>query len=370
MARRRRRREDEEASYWLSYSDMMAGLLLMFVVIISFTMLQSRLQVEEDERVLREKQTVLEEQQETMAEQSEELKKQAAEIESTQKTLAEKEATVATQEKKLKEAEKTLATQQSELDKTKETLKGQQKELKGAEKTLAEQQKELDEAKETLAEQQTTLETREKELTAAQTQLAEQQKTLETQQGQIESQQKQMEEIVGVKKDLIQALRDAFAGTATVAVDSKTGAIMFESSILFDFNNSVLSEEGEDFLKEFLPEYFGVLLSDQFRDYISEIIIEGHTDTEGGYLFNLELSQQRALAVANVCLADDGGILDPETTEFLRGIVTANGRSYSNPIYAEDGSVDMDASRRVEFKFRLKDEEMVEQMMAILEQKS
>ena len=61
MARnRRKRREDEETSYWLSYSDMMAGLLLMFVIIISFTMMQSRMQYEEDARQLRAQQETLE----------------------------------------------------------------------------------------------------------------------------------------------------------------------------------------------------------------------------------------------------------------------------------------------------------------------
>ena len=46
--------------------------------------------------------------------------------------------------------------------------------------------------------------------------------------------------------------------------------------------------------------------------------------------------------------------------------MTANGRSFSNPVYNTNGSIDMDASRRVEFKFRLKDEEMVEEMVKIL----
>ena len=52
--------------------------------------------------------------------------------------------------------------------------------------------------------------------------------------------------------------------------------------------------------------------------------------------------------------------------EKLRSIVTANGRSYSDPIVDSDGEIDMDASRRVEIKFRLKEEEMVDQMMEIL----
>jgi chemotaxis protein MotB len=37
-------------------------------------------------------------------------------------------------------------------------------------------------------------------------------------------------------------------------------------------------------------------------------------------------------------------------------------------VYNADGTVDMDASRRVEFKFRLKDAEMIVEMNRILSQ--
>ncbi|MBR6753527.1 MAG: hypothetical protein IKM05_05810 [Clostridia bacterium] len=46
--------------------------------------------------------------------------------------------------------------------------------------------------------------------------------------------------------------------------------------------------------------------------------------------------------------------------------MTAQGRSYSDPVYNPDGTVNMEASRRVEFKFRLKDEEMIAEMNRIL----
>ena len=38
----------------------------------------------------------------------------------------------------------------------------------------------------------------------------------------------------------------------------------------------------------------------------------------------------------------------------------------ANPILDEDGNVDMDASRRVEVKFRLKDEEMIDELNKIM----
>ena len=43
-----------------------------------------------------------------------------------------------------------------------------------------------------------------------------------------------------------------------------------------------------------------------------------------------------------------------------------NGHSMSNPILDADGNVDMDASRRVEVKFRLKDEEMIQELTKIM----
>ena len=33
-------------------------------------------------------------------------------------------------------------------------------------------------------------------------------------------------------------------------------------------------------INQFLPKYCSVLLRDDYREYVSEIIIEGHTDTK------------------------------------------------------------------------------------------
>lgn len=81
---------------------------------------------------------------------------------------------------------------------------------------------------------------------------------------------------------------------------------------------------------------------------------------------NLELSQERALSVATYCLQMPQ--LSKDQLTLLRSILTAKGRSYSDPIYGEDGKIDMDASRRVEFKFRLKDSEMIDEMRDILKE--
>lgn len=269
MARRKRKSNDEETSYWLSYSDMMAALLLIFVLIISFTMLQSKRQYEEKERELLSQQNVIGEQQDQLE-----------------------------QQKKAMESQKKIVDQQKE---------------------------------------------------------------------QMASQQAQLDKIIGVKSNLISALKDEFDGSdLSVSVDSQTGAITFDASVLFDKGKYEIKDEGKKFLAQFLPRYFSVLLKNDFHQYISEVIIEGHTDTTADYLYNLELSQQRALAVAKYCLDEKSSSVSKDQIEQLQKIMTANGRSFSNPVYNSDGSIDMDASRRVEFKFRLKDEEMVEEMAQIL----
>ena len=100
---------------------------------------------------------------------------------------------------------------------------------------------------------------------------------------------------------------------------------------------------------------------------MAEIIIEGHTDSVGDYIRNLELSQQRAGAVASYVLSDSYTAITSGQRRLLRQMATANGRSFSDPVLNESGVEDKDASRRVVFKFRLTDEQMIEQLKDILE---
>lgn len=73
--------------------------------------------------------------------------------------------------------------------------------------------------------------------------------------------------------------------------------------------------------------------------------------------------------MAKYCLTESNGIISSDQEDMLRTVLTANGKSYSDPIYQENGKVDMAASRRVEIKFRLQDEEMIDEMMDILKEK-
>ncbi|MBQ7678962.1 MAG: OmpA family protein [Butyrivibrio sp.] len=310
QSRRKRRSEDEEVTYWLSYSDMMAGLLLVFVLIISVTMLRARVQYD------------------------------AKELE-----LLGKEQDLLVQTDALEEERATVASQRLLLDEQQNALLKQEDQLRI-------------QAAELIA-QQDRLATQEEELARKNLLLSELQDLYA-------SQQAKLDQIIGVRAALVEALRAEFDDSdLQIAVDEQTGAITFRSSVLFAYGDSDLKPSGEEFLSEFLPRYVRILLSPRYRDYISEIIIEGNADTDGSYLYNLELSQKRAYSVAAYCLADESNLSKAELEAF-RKVVTTGGRSFSNPVLDENGEIDMDASRRVEFLFRLTDEEMIREMINIL----
>ena len=190
---------------------------------------------------------------------------------------------------------------------------------------------------------------------------------VEEKQAAIEEQRKMIEEVVGVKSEIIAQLVKAFQDSnLNLDVDPQTGAIRFSGGVFFSSNSTEISPNGRKYLEEFIPQYVGILLSDQFKDDISQIIVEGHTDTEGGYLYNLNLSQGRALSVVQE-------IYDPTFPKFknkeqLSKIITANGRSYSIPIYDSNGKIDANKSRRVEFTFRLKDDQVLEEIEELVKE--
>lgn len=174
-----------------------------------------------------------------------------------------------------------------------------------------------------------------------------------------------LEERVGIRRHIIEDLIAAFSESdLELEIDPDTGAIRIPGAVLFAFNEHSLTQAGMDYLEEFVPAYAAVLLNPAHKEHLEQIIVEGHTDSSGGYLYNLRLSQRRALAAVEYILGGDSHAPDhpPALTEFI----TANGRSFSSPILKEDGSVDAPRSRRVEFKFRLKDDVFLEEMTEVL----
>ena len=214
-----------------------------------------------------------------------------AEIARREYQLDQAQTELEAQKTKLSDAEKQMIANQVLLD-------AKENELKSAQEILEQQQSELKDTQSALAEAQAALDSQQAQLTQQQAQLTQQQT-------QLENQQAQLEQLVGLKTRLISSLSSALkTSNISATVDPANGSIALESDVLFESGQYDLTERGKRFVDEFLPVYLNVLFSDEYRGYVSEIIIEGHTDSDGKYLDNLELSQQRALAVASYVLGD------------------------------------------------------------------
>lgn len=147
-------------------------------------------------------------------------------------------------------------------------------------------------------------------------------------------------------------------------IDKQTGAVRFSEALFFDKNKKTINKNGEDYLNKFFPVYISVLLSDTNKNYIDQIVIEGHSDEDGYYLYNLELSYKRAYEVAKYILYRN--LHKTSSVEFPEKYISVNGRSYGQPVQL-DGVIDRQKSRRVEFKFRLKDIDINKEMQKNLQ---
>ncbi|WP_186578776.1 OmpA family protein [Aquibacillus kalidii] len=182
---------------------------------------------------------------------------------------------------------------------------------------------------------------------------------------QIKEMEKTLDQIMGVRANLVKDLNKEFQDSPLgIEVDEKTGAILFNTEILFEYDKAILKENSYQFLDEFVPKYLDVLLASGYEEYISEIIIEGHTDRDGTYLYNLKLSQDRAYSVSEYILGDKFPYKNIQ--KHLEDKLTVNGKSYTDSRTDVNGNYSADESRRVEFKFRLKDEEILNKTRELL----
>ena len=340
MARpKRRRRESGGNNIWRSYSDMMAGVLLLFVLIMCVTLFQAQKNYVEK-----------------LAEQQQRIRLEdeyASAMAEKQSELDEQDALLEEQKKKLEAQNLTLDELQSALEEQARILADKQATLESQQATLGEQQAALESQQATMAEQQALLASQEEEI-ASKTQL-------------LADKQAQIDRIIGVKADVIEALQQEFSGNnINVQIDQQTGALTLDSNVIFAYDSAELSEEGQEVLRQVLPVYLGVLLSGEYVDNVAEIIIAGYTDTLGSYEYNMELSQQRSLAVGQFLMATKEEFLSEQDIGTLEKLLTVSGNSMRHPVYDSEGNVADDASRRVEVKFRLKDEEMIEELRNLM----
>ena len=169
--------------------------------------------------------------------------------------------------------------------------------------------------------------------------------------------------------------------------DFKEWKVVLDKDLSIKFTNpDVLFQSGKtnirpyfsSILKEFLPKYFNIILQDKYRNKISEIRVEGHTDNvpapkydKDPYIANTLLSQKRSTEVIKFLRnMDYFKRLLPEKINLVEFLLTANGLSYGRTV-DENGEltiishkpINNEKSRRVEFRIITTSDKLIDKVL-------
>ena len=459
---RRDRRPEESNNFWVSYADLMAGLLFVFILLIGAIVSKSIIlrenlhrkeaRLEQARADLAMKEKNLRATRERLGRLEEELRRQKEALQSGKKTIQNQSTVIVRQKEHIAAAEEKIRLQEEEVRKlhllledlklqlSRERARGKTLAagLKDLNSTLGSERRRLEEARKALKEREALITLSKKDLRLKQGELeklnqlllarnakidelnkkvvilqnltresnvtlAEKQKKLQEYVNKVivlsgkltraenelrlkdqnltrllealdrqktryddlvarlRKQRAQIKSLTGIRLKVIAALKETLGDR--IAIDRKTGALRLSSNILFDRGSAELKEEAKAELQSSFEKYIAALLSNRaIRPYLDRIVIEGHTDSDGGYLYNLELSQKRALAVMNYLLT-----LPIAQKYHLKKYLVASGRAYMDRI-VRNGVEDKEASRRIEIKFTLKNREAMYEIERILDE--
>jgi outer membrane protein OmpA-like peptidoglycan-associated protein len=138
-----------------------------------------------------------------------------------------------------------------------------------------------------------------------------------------------------------------------------------------------LTARFKDFLKDFTPLFYNIILKKKYRGNISEIRIEGHTAIQSVrdeadksyYQKMLILSQKRANKVLEFMMYQERfNELGSDEKDFLRFITTSNGLAFGkaldkNGVYKYESGLDINSAKsmRVEFRIVTNSQKVVEE---------
>lgn len=145
-----------------------------------------------------------------------------------------------------------------------------------------------------------------------------------------------------------------------ITVDCKENRINFGEAGRFGHNDYRLAPEGIKALSALVPVVLEAANSENGKKWFKQIVIEGFTDTDGSYLYNLNLSLRRSEWVMCSLLDpsfNQGLALTDEQKNQIKQLFLAGGVSFNS---AKDSK---EASRRVELRMQfygLKDKDSIE----------
>ncbi len=368
---------NQSSNFWISYADLMAGLLFVFIlligaIIVKSTILKTTLQ--NREMTLKKQSTDIEKKSEAITIRDEEINK-------LKNLLAQREQYIYESDKKLIISENTIKLKEKEISKLNQMLLAQNLKINKFSDKIVVLKNLADEYNSTIENEKATLNDYKNRVLIMSNELSKNSEKLKLSDdkllkvlqalddkqtkydellAKLQARKAKIKSLTGIKLKIIAELKSALG--KNINIDKKSGSLRLSSNILFDKGSAILKEGAKAELKSNFIKYVDALISNKdIFSHIDKIIIEGHTDSDGGYLYNLGLSQKRAYAVMNYLLS-----LDYIKKHNIKTKLVASGRSYLDPIKV-DGVEDKDASRRIEIKFRLKNEDAMYEIERILD---
>lgn len=370
--------QDEAQNFWISYADLMAGLLFVFIllvgaIVIKYVFIQTDLQTIRTD--LQEQKDALGMSENALADKKKRLNAINIKLKNAQQKNLNLAFELSSAQAKLKNLNKNfkgaqiqneklnkyiadkiaeISLNHQEIQKLKDLIFGY--DLK--QKDLTNQNKLINEA---LTNKENVLILKDEELAQLENTLLIQSKEHQKLVDELNITKVKIKNLTGIRIKVVSKLKEKLG--KSIKIDPKSGAIVFNSNILFAQDSFTLKEESKKELSAVLQKYINALLFDKdIKQYIDQVIIEGHTNSDGSYLYNLELSQKRALAVMKFLYETY-----PKGGATLRAYISASGRSYANLI-KKNGLEDKDASRRIEIKFRIKNGKAINELKNFLGQ--
>ena len=338
---------NEESSFWVVYADLMAGLLFVFVLLVGGIIVKYFL----TQNILESTESALEQQKKDFASailslQNQE--KKSAELEALNKIFSDRLEELNVENIDLRKQNSIYFIQIEDLTEMAEKLKKENFDMNEILKNLEAQKNEAN----------ATITQNELKIAFLLDQLSQKESDFNQILRDLNVTKNRIRNLTGMKVKVIADIKEKLSDK--ISIDEESGAIKLSSQVLFDKGEAVLKDEIKNELETTLKSYFETLLNnDEIRANLDQIIIEGHTDSDGEYLYNLKLSQNRALEVMNF-------INSWNTDERLRKYLIASGRSFMSPVLV-GGVEDKDASRRIEIKFTLSNKEAMEEIRKFLE---
>lgn len=348
--------DKQESNFWISYADLMAGLLFVFILVIGAIVSKSIILKSH----LQEKENKL-----TKVEENLKIKEQK--LSNLNNDLDKDKKIILLRDGEIKKLNRLLLQSNTQKDRLNNKIVIIQNVLGDTNTTIKKQDKKLQDYKNkvvvlsnTITDMKSSVQLKDNKLLELLNALDEKDSKYNQIVENLQKQRAKIRGLTGIRVKVITALKRELGDK--ISLDSTNGSLRLSSNILFTSGSDELKNEAQDALKKSFEDYVKALLSNQdIKPHIDQIIIEGHTDSDGGYMYNLKLSQNRALAVMDYILT-----LDIVKKYKIKPLIIASGRAYMDAIKV-NGKEDKEASRRIEIKFKLKNNEAMQEIEKVLD---